>query len=197
MTTADAPNASHPPSRRHGRVFVLLCGVGVVALIVSILLPSSNRRREEKLARLAQRQCPSTLGRIGMTLMLYQNANGGAVPRDLDALQRFAQADYGADTWRLFTCPYAHERGVIPTHHGAVCASSYIYVVPPGVSLYSQIANPGEAVCAYEPLENHDGLGTPVLFWDGHSTWYDAPEAKRIIEAVNAGRNPPPRPATR
>jgi hypothetical protein len=180
-----------PTPRREGRLVKALVAVGVVALVLSLALPSLNRRREEKLAWLAQRACPSTLGKIGMLAQMYGNDNGGAVPPDLDALQRYAQKEFGGDIGGRFTCPYAQARGVAPKQKGAVCMSSFVYVVPPGVTHRSQIKQPGETVCAYEPLEDHDGLGTPVLYWDGHSTWYDAAEGKRIIEEVNAGRNPP------
>jgi hypothetical protein len=181
-----------PPKLPHGQwLFKTLIGVGVIALAISLLLPSLNRRREEKLAWLAQRKCPHTIGWIGNMALLYENDNGGAVPPDLDALQRYASKEVGGDISELFVCAYAKARGVRPKQQGAVCPSSYLYVVPPGVTHFSQIKSPGEAVCAYEPLEDHDGLGTPVLYWDGHSTWYDAEEAQRIIDDVKAGRNPP------
>jgi hypothetical protein len=168
-----------------------LIGVGVIALAVSLLLPSLNRLREEKLAWLAQRKCPHTIGWIGNMALLYENDNGGALPPDLDALQRYASKEVGGDISDLFVCPYAKARGVAPKQQGAKCMSSFVYVVPPGVTQRSQIKDPGETVCAYEPLEDHDGLGTPVLYWDGHSTWYDAAEATRIIDEVKAGHNPP------
>ena len=183
-------NAPTQP-RGDGRLVKTLVVVGLVALVVSLVIPSLNRRREEKLAWLAQRACPSTLGKIGMLALMYENEHGGAVPPDLDALQRYAQKEFGGDISERFTCPYARARGVAPKQRGALCMSSFAYVVPAGVTHYSQIKQPGETVCAYEPLEDHDGLGTPVLYWDGHSTWYDAAEARRIIDEVKAGRNPP------
>ncbi len=171
-------NATPP---REGRLVKILVLVGIVALLVSLAVPSLNRRREEQLAWLAQRKCPHTIGGIGILAQLYGNDNGGAVPPDLDALQRYAQKEFGGDISERFTCPYAQARGVAPKQKGAVCMSSFVYVVPPGVTHRSQIKQPGETVCAYEPLEDHDGLGTPVLYW----------EAKRIIDEVNAGERSP------
>ena len=164
----------------------LLIGVSVIALVVG-LISLLNRWREGA----ALEMCPRTVARIGMFVQTYQMENGGALPPDLDALQRYAQKEIGGDVRKLFACPYAKARGVAPKQKGAVCMSSFVYVVPPGVTHYSKIKDPAETVCAYEPLEDHDGLGTPVLYWDGHSTWYDATEAKQIIDEVNAGRNPP------
>jgi hypothetical protein len=186
------------PHKPRGQwLFKTLIGVGVVALAVSLVMPSLNRRREERLMLLAQRKCPHTIGWIGNMALLYQNDNGGAVPPDLDALQRYASKEVGGDISELFICAYAQARGVAAKQRGAVCPSSYVYVVPPGVTHFSQIRSPAEAVCAYEPLEDHDGLGTPVLYWDGHSTWYDAAEATRIIDEVKAGHNPPRAAATK
>jgi hypothetical protein len=170
---------------------MVVSGTIFAALAVCIAVPAYIGVHDQRLRVLAQRKCPHTIGGIGAHAALYQSENAGAIPPDLDTLQRYVQKERGADTWKQFTCPYAQARGVAPTQHGVVCGSSYIYVVPPGVTHYAQIANPGETVCAYEPLEDHDGLGTPVLYWDGHSTWYDAPEAQRIIDEVTAGHNPP------
>jgi prepilin-type processing-associated H-X9-DG protein len=180
-------NATPP---REGRLVKILVLVGIVALVVSLAVPSLNRRREQQLAWLAQRKCPHTIGGIGILAQMYGNDNGGAVPPDLDALQRYARKESGGDITESFICPYAKARGVAPKQKGAVCMSSFVYVVPACVTHYSQIKHPGETVCAYEPLEDH-GLGTPVLYWDGHSTWYDAAEARRIIDEVTAGHNPP------
>ena len=191
MAEADSANVGRPQRRRGDRLVNGMLIVGIAALAISVALPSLNRRREEKLAWLAQRACPRTLGQIGMMIQMYNIDNGGAVPPDLDALQRYAQRQLDRDVRDAFTCPYAIARGVAPAQPGAVCMSSYVYVVPPGATHYSQIREPGGTVCAYEPLKNHDGLGTPVLYWDGHSQWHDAPEARRIIEEIAAGHNPP------
>ena len=135
MSEGGPTNVERPPRRRGDRLVNGLLALGIAALLVSIIMPSCNRRREEKLAWLAQRACPRTIGRIGMMALMYQNDNGGALPPDLDALQRYAQTGFGgSSTWELFTCPYAHARGVPPKQPGAVCMSSYVYVVPPGVT---------------------------------------------------------------
>jgi prepilin-type processing-associated H-X9-DG protein len=122
---------------------------------------------------------------------LYQHENAGALPPDLDALQKVVQTDAGANTWQLFTCPYASARGNPSCASGAACASWYVYCVPAGATNYKQIINSERAVCAYEPLSNHDGEGMMVLYWDGHVTWHDAGEAKKILDELQAGHNPP------
>jgi len=55
----------------------LLVVIGIIALLISILLPSLNRARET-----ANRvKCASNLKQIGQAILLYTNENNGAYPR--------------------------------------------------------------------------------------------------------------------
>jgi len=55
----------------------LLVVIGIIALLISILLPSLNRARET-----ANRvKCASNLKQIGLAMLLYANENRGAFPR--------------------------------------------------------------------------------------------------------------------
>jgi len=55
----------------------LLVVIGIIALLISILLPSLNRARET-----ANRvKCASNLRQIGQAILLYANENKGAYPR--------------------------------------------------------------------------------------------------------------------
>jgi prepilin-type N-terminal cleavage/methylation domain-containing protein/prepilin-type processing-associated H-X9-DG protein len=57
----------------------LLVVIGIIALLISILLPSLNRARET-----ANRvKCASNLRQIGQAMQLYQNENNGAYPRTM------------------------------------------------------------------------------------------------------------------
>jgi prepilin-type processing-associated H-X9-DG protein len=53
--------------------------IGIIALLISILLPSLNRAREQ-----ANRiKCASNLKQIGLSIQIYANENKGAFPRTL------------------------------------------------------------------------------------------------------------------
>ena len=55
----------------------LLVVIGIIALLISILLPSLNRAREQ-----ANRiKCASNLRQIGQAIQIYANENKGAFPR--------------------------------------------------------------------------------------------------------------------
>jgi hypothetical protein len=136
--------------------WVLVVG-GIIALLISILLPTLDRLRDPY--RTSGRQpCPSNLRQIGQALLLYSMDHNGVYPTTLDALVTPELL-----TKKVLTCYYTHK--------------PFIFLAPGGVaSAYGD-----EDLIVYEPLEAHDGDGSYLLFGSGRVAWEQAPAVRRYV----------------
>ena len=78
----------------------LLVVIGIIALLISILLPSLNRARET-----ANRvKCASNLRQVGQAILLYSNDDQGPYPRGIYS---------GGATQNQSTAPYITVNGML------------------------------------------------------------------------------------
>jgi len=90
-------------TRRKGFTLVeLLVVIGIIALLISILLPSLNRARET-----ANRvKCGSNMRQIGQAIQLYANENKGNYPRTIYTVGSGANCKWDARTTSVAVDPF-------------------------------------------------------------------------------------------
>ncbi len=191
----------------------LLVVIGIVALLLSLLLPALARTRES--ARM--QACGSNLRQIGSAMNLYANDNEGWVPRSHEVLDVVTRP-----YWMVLLGPYVDptanwdDDGVALTHqHGVYQCPSHplvgdipgCYAVnafafdtfplwrPDGPVRLARIKNPANV---YWLLESADLTGVDFNGRDGiyapqyHDVWLPAHlprrEQQRITDARHGGR---------
>jgi len=133
-----------------------VAAVAVVALAVSILLPSLTRARE-----LAKRAVSAAnLRGIGVGMHIYANDHQERFPESLHEL-----IEVGHITHEMLTSPRDRED-----------AMSYVYIT--GQSAVNDVRN----VVVYERIIGDEG--TNVLFLDAHVEWMKLNEFKRALQAT-------------
>lgn len=150
--------------KKHGFTLVeLLVVIGIIALLISILLPSLNRARETAKSV----QCMSNMRQIGLAMQMYLNQSKGRYPR-YDSLlpdgkwyQRLLTEKHLQSEQVLF-CPNRNPIPIVApdvTEQASALTNGYVsyganimlfYPYPPytDIARQSQIRQPSETILA-------------------------------------------------
>lgn len=100
----------HPTCRETGFTLVeLLVVIGIIALLISILMPSLNKARKAAITV----QCASNLRQHGLAYAMYANENKGSLPNYADKSDPYVPLDW--QTNRLYTQIMAKYAGIPET----------------------------------------------------------------------------------
>ena len=136
--------------------------------------------------------CSSNLNQIELGILLFQQDHGGHYPASLaDVL---SAVEIGP---RPFVCPATADAPAAVATPATTRQAAAALAVPGHLSYrycgradWSDATVPADAVVAYEPLTNHDGDGSNILFGDGHVDWVPRARALRLTVAAAATPRP-------
>jgi prepilin-type N-terminal cleavage/methylation domain-containing protein/prepilin-type processing-associated H-X9-DG protein len=117
------------PSRHRGFTLVeLLVVIGIIAILISFLMPALQRAREQALAT----RCSANLKQIFIGFRLYANDNGGFIPPPLATYAPVAPAtSTNFPNWNRHLTKYGAETGGWQTPQNYL-PNQEVYVCPAG-----------------------------------------------------------------
>jgi hypothetical protein len=139
--------------------------------------------------------CSSNLKQMREALWIYANARGGLLPPDLGMLITHAEL-----TPAVLVCPATSSS---PSTAATPAAQASDIVNKPGCCDYVYLAAglnidalPPDYVLVHEKVGNHGPYaGGNLLYADGSSEWFAQPAFAALVAQLQAGQNPPRRPA--
>jgi hypothetical protein len=141
------------------------------------------KEREERV------RCQSRVRQVGQGLLLYASDHGGQFPPRFDQL--ISEEDISPEE---FICPSTNDQRAVGATLQQKLADfrtpghcSYIYL---GAGMTTATVTK-DFVLAYEPLEHHENRGAHFIFGDCRAEWRDGKEARKMIEQLKGGVNPP------
>jgi len=186
------------PKRWRPKVIEFAVVVGIIALLISVLLPGLCRSREG-----ANRiKCASNMKQIGLAAIMWAHDHGGKFPDDLDAIATRYDLPPA-----MFNCPSSADSPA----QGATAALMLEDLHKPGHLSYVYIGkgltteSPADSVVIYELPHNHNAGdmsvtsefkdkpmtdGMNVLFADGHVEWITPQDAEALLKRIRDGESP-------
>jgi hypothetical protein len=151
--------------------------------IANVAIYGDRRERENRVS------CQFHMRMIGQGLMLYASEHGGQFPKQF--AQLISDADINPE---IFNCPATPDQKAVGQNMQQILADfgkpghcSYIYL---GAGMSTSTVTK-DSVLAYEPLEHHEGTGAHFVFGDFRAEWRNAKEARKMIDQLKSGVNPP------
>jgi prepilin-type N-terminal cleavage/methylation domain-containing protein/prepilin-type processing-associated H-X9-DG protein len=138
----------------------LLVVIGIIALLISILLPAlGNARRQAQLVK-----CMSNLRTLGQAMMMYSNANGNVIMPSL--VWQGAENNSNVDYWPalLISGGYLPRSSVANSMTDPVDASRSILTCP-SVNEFVQIGNLVDGVFR-DSIDAVEAASTPPIYYD-------------------------------
>ena len=156
----------------------------IMPLLISILLPSLNRAREQ-----ANRvKCAANMRQLGVAMMMYANTYNNHFPEKLEEVLQAGPTLPAT----AFICPDDDKTppstSSLQTEQSEIASGKHCSYIYTGGDLTAS-ASP-DTVLLYEPLTNHLKEGGNVLFADGHVEWFKAKEIQNISAQHAAGNGP-------
>jgi hypothetical protein len=172
--------------RPHAWMAIIISG-GIASVVlwgvVNDRLYGNVRERQNRV------YCQSNISKIGQGFQLYANDHAGQLPQRFDQL--ISEADLNP---AVFICPSTDDDYAAGPTIQQILADfqkpghcSYIYV---GAGMSTSTITK-DSVLAYEPVEHHEGRGAHFVFGDFGAEWRNAKEARKMIEQLKKGVNPP------
>jgi prepilin-type processing-associated H-X9-DG protein len=138
-----------------------------------------------------RKKCAANMIALGHAMLLYGNENKGHFPlsvRDLMVTQ-----DIGSE---VFTCPassHTPARGATFEEQVRNLDGEHVSYVYVGAGMNWETLG-ADLVLMYEKPTNHNDGRINVLFGDLHVELFGGDLSRKIVEELNAGRNPPMTP---